>query len=112
MSWINRVMLRVVQLYLVLVFLLVMTPVGLVRRLFGRRTLRMSPVAGGWSARAGIPYFHRQTRGNGMFGHSIGVFARQGSFDYALLVVLLIPVKLFLRVDKSTAVDPSIYVMY
>ena len=112
MSWINRIMLRAVQIYLVLVFALVVTPLGLLRRMLGGRPLTMSRVAGGWTARPGIPYFHRQERGSSLFGREITTLLRQGRFDYAFIVLCLLPVKLFLKIDKSTAVDPSIYVMY
>ena len=50
--------------------------------------------------------------GSSLFGHGLATFLKQGKIDYALILLLLLPVKLFLRVDKSTEVDPSIYVMY
>ena len=122
MSWINRAMLKVIQFYLAVIFFVVVTPLSLLRAALGRRPIqikRRKTPASYWlpkkkSGSAGPANGLISTRphGSSLFGHGLATFLKEGKFDYVLILLLLLPVKLFLRVDRSTEVDPSIYVMY
>ena len=122
MSWINRAMLKVIQFYLAVILLLVVTPLSLLRAALGRQPIqikRRHTPASYWlpkkktgSAGPAGGLITTRPHGSSLFGHGVASFLKQGKFDCALILILLLPVKLFLRVDKSTEVDPSIYVMY
>ncbi|MFH1754305.1 MAG: hypothetical protein ABIA59_01250 [Candidatus Latescibacterota bacterium] len=119
MSWINRVMLKCVQVYLSVVFLTVVTLFAFLRRVSGKSPIRIKRARqqpSYWIKRD--PKMNidtlivRHPRGKSVIGTSLGGFISEGKYDHAIILALLYPVKMFLRVDKSSEVDPSIYVMY
>lgn len=119
MSWINRVMLKSIQFYLSVVFLTVVMLFAFLRRVLGKSPMqirRKKRRASYWTERdrkSDIDsLIMRHPRGRSTIGLSMRRFASEGKFDHAIILALLLPVKWFLRVDKSTEVDPSIYVMY
>jgi hypothetical protein len=119
MSWIDRALLKCIRVYLFLVFSTFVTLFAFLRRVSGR-----SPIAiarrqrtSYWvrrknSAPSGAGLITTQPRGRSLFGTTVRRLLSEGKYDYAVILALLLPVKAFLRVDKSTEVDPSIYVMY
>jgi hypothetical protein len=119
MNWINRVMLKCIQFYLSVIFLTVVMLFAFLRRAFGRSPIkirRRKQQTSYWINREHTNKIDslivRHPRGRSTIGMSMRQFASEGKFDHAIILALLLPVKWFLRVDKSTEVDPSIYVMY
>ncbi len=122
MNWINRVMLKFIQFYLSIVFLTAVTFFTFLRKMLGKSPIkvgRKKEPPSYWIKRGArgasgsrTPLFVSHTRGKSVLGESIRTFFKEGKYDYAIILMLLLPVKMFLRVDKSTEVDPSIYVMY
>jgi hypothetical protein len=114
-------MLKVIQLYLAVVFFVVVTPLSLLRSALGRRPIKLNrrrDPASHWlpKKKNGLGpaggMITTMPAGSSLFGHSLSTFLKKGQLDCAFILLLLLPVKLFLRVDRSTEVDPSIYVMY
>jgi hypothetical protein len=56
--------------------------------------------------------FYIFSRRNGMVSQCLSYFFKQKKVDYFIILILLLPVKLLLKIDKSEEVDPSLYVMY
>lgn len=116
MSWIDRALLKCIQVYLFLVFSIFVTLFAFLRRMSGRSpiVIRSQRQTSYWVKRdnAAGSLIATQPRGRNLFGTTVRKLLSDGKYDYALTLALLLPVKVFLRVDKSTEVDPSIYVMY
>ena len=95
MNWINRVMLACVRGYLTVIFYTAVTFFSFLRRLFGRRPIKMAvrkKQTSYWikrndgkktGSRAGHPLIASQPRGGSILGQSMKFFLKEGKLDYA-----------------------------
>tara|TARA_B100000315_G_scaffold238017_1_gene255385 strand:+ start:3862 stop:4203 length:342 start_codon:yes stop_codon:yes gene_type:complete len=113
MNWINWLLIKLIQIYLVVIFYFIITIFSLIKKITNNSPINkknMYNQKSYWVEHSGLLFM--STRNGSLIYQSAKMFIKDGKIDYLLILILLIPIKYLLKIDKTETIDPSLYVMY